>query len=103
MTTCANRTCFLRVSFARRYAFAKIIEIDIAQAKAMSGVRAVFTGTDLASSGRYESVTIPYPLDGCESITVPYRPVLATDRVMHVGEAVAVVVADSSGTGAGCS
>jgi carbon-monoxide dehydrogenase large subunit len=85
--------CFVRSP----YAFAKIIEIDITQAKAMSGVRAVFTGTDLASSGRYESVTIPYPLAGCESITVPYRPVLATDRVMHVGEAVAVVVADSWG------
>ena len=85
--------CFVRSP----HAFAKIIEIDIAQAKAMSGVRAVITGTDLASSGKYESVTIPYPLDGCESIRVPYRPVLATDRVMHVGEAVAVVVADSRG------
>jgi carbon-monoxide dehydrogenase large subunit len=85
--------CFVRSP----HAFAKIIEIDIAQAKAMSGVRAVITGTDLASSGKYESVTIPYPLDGCESIRVPYRPVLASDRVMHVGEAVAVVVADSRG------
>jgi len=85
--------CFVRSP----HAFAKIIRIDVSQAHAMSGVLAVLTGADLASQGKYESVTIPYPLDGCESVRAPYRPALAIDRVMHVGEAVAVVVAEDLG------
>src|SRR4029079_5934121 len=85
--------CFVRSP----HAFAKIIRIDVSQAHAMSGALAVLTGADLVSQGKYESVTIPYPLDGCESVRAPYRPALAIDRVMHVGEAVAVVVAEGLG------
>src|SRR6185312_6480834 len=81
--------CFVRSP----HAFAKIIGVDTAAAKTMAGVLAVLTGADILA-GDYESVTLPYPLDGCKSVVAPYRPALASDRVMHVGEAVAVVIAE---------
>jgi carbon-monoxide dehydrogenase large subunit len=82
--------CFVRSP----YAFAKIIRINSTAAKKMAGVISVLTGADLSSSG-YKSVTAPYPLHGCERVAAPYRPALAGDRVMHVGEAVAVVIAET--------
>lgn len=81
--------CFVRSP----HAFAKIVGVDTAAAKTMPGILAVLTGADILA-GDYESVTIPYPLDGCKSVVAPYRPALASDRVMHVGEAVAVVIAE---------
>ena len=81
--------CFVRSP----HAFAKIIGVDTAAAKTMPGVLAVLTGADILA-GDYESVTLPYPLDGCKSVVAPYRPALASDRVMHVGEAVAIVIAE---------
>jgi aerobic carbon-monoxide dehydrogenase large subunit len=76
------------------HAFAKILKIEVLRAKTMPGVLAIFTGADLAQSN-YESVTVPYPLANCEKIVAPFRPALAVSRVMHVGEAVAVVIAES--------
>lgn len=67
------------------HAFAKILRIDTEAAKKLPGVIAIMIGADLAAA-RYESVTCPYPLEGCETVA-PYRPPLAFDRVMHVGEA----------------
>ena len=63
----------------------------------MPGVLGIYTGADLAADG---IGTIPSALplknrDGSPYI-VPPHPALATGRVRHVGEACAIVVADSA-------
>ena len=82
--------CFIRSP----HAFANILSIDLTGAKDVPGVLAVLTANDLTSEA-YESVTTPYPLSGNEKIIAPYRPPLAANRVLHVGEVVAVVVGES--------
>ena len=72
-------------------AHARITAIDTSRALAMPGVAAVYTFQDMARYAR----TIPirlYPLPGLERF-LQYP--LARDKVRHVGEAVAVVVATS--------
>jgi len=72
------------------HAHATIRTIDRTAAQAMQGVHAVILGTNL------DSLT-PLPcamaLASLEPLIVPPRPALARDRVRHVGEAVALVVA----------
>jgi len=65
-------------------------------ARAMPGVLAVYTAADLAATG-----ITPMPArqvmnnrDGTPMLQ-PVRHVLATDKVRHVGEAVAAIIADS--------
>jgi carbon-monoxide dehydrogenase large subunit len=71
---------------------ARITRIDTSRAKAAPGVVAVFTGEDT------ESVLKPIPclwlVPNSTLKTAPYRP-LAKDVVRYVGDAVAVVVAES--------
>ena len=76
-------------------AHATIGSIDTAEATAVPGVRLVLTGADLEQTirndidgGRIQN------RDGSFSVR-PKRPAIAVDRVRHVGEAVALVVADS--------
>src|SRR5690606_11750030 len=78
------------------YAHARIRGIDTAAAKAAPGVLAVLTGADVAADGLG---TIPclVPLknkDGSRMVAPP-RPLLAQEAVRHVGDAVAMVVAES--------
>jgi carbon-monoxide dehydrogenase large subunit len=78
------------------HAHAHIRAIDIEAAAAAPGVLAVYTGADLARDG---IGTLPClsPLhnrDGSPAV-MPPRPALAGERVRHVGDAVAMVVADS--------
>lgn len=61
---------------------AEILRIDSAAAQAMSGVRAVLTAADVPG------------LNGMGSLK-PDQPVLCADRVRYVGDAVALVVADT--------
>jgi carbon-monoxide dehydrogenase large subunit len=68
-------------------AHAAITEIDTRQAKQMPGVIGVFTAKDLPQAHLIDS----QPLEGLHKTP---QPVLASDRVRFVGEAVAVVVAD---------
>ncbi|WP_448338243.1 xanthine dehydrogenase family protein molybdopterin-binding subunit [Chloroflexus aurantiacus] len=87
----------LYVAIARSpYAHARIVSIDKATALTLPGVVAVYTGTDLldlcqplplASSGEGGS--------GPQRYAGRTRYVLAVERVRHVGEAVAAVVAHS--------
>ena len=72
-------------------AHARIRAVDTAKARAVRGVRAIFTGKDLASGG-VNAIPTGWLLP--ELKTTDHRP-LAVDRVRHVGEAVAVVVADT--------
>ncbi|MBI3241489.1 MAG: molybdopterin-dependent oxidoreductase [Chloroflexi bacterium] len=71
------------------YAHAKIKSIDISKAKAHPGVIAVFTGQDTMDVGALPSGwNVP-------NIKVPVQRVLQTDKVRHVGDRVAAVVAES--------
>ncbi|HZD89410.1 MAG TPA: xanthine dehydrogenase family protein molybdopterin-binding subunit [Pseudolabrys sp.] len=88
----ALATYFVRSPHAR----ARIVHIDTSAAKQAKGVRAVFTAADLADA-HYHSVSHAHPIPG-RGGKMPYspeRPVLAGERVMHVGEPVALVVAET--------
>lgn len=78
------------------YAFAKIGSIDTEAARAAPGVVAVITAADLAPFN-LGNVSRPAPQEGRNGskLVVPYRPALASDRVMHIGEAVAIVIAET--------
>ena len=88
----------LFASFARSpHAHAKIISIDTSAAAAAPGVSAVYTGKDFAALGLGSvSGSIPFPGKGGAMPVSPFRPILAADKVMHVGEPVAMVVASSA-------
>ena len=76
------------------HAFAKIERIDVSAARAAPGVVAVLTADDLADA-HYHSISHPVPIPGRggKPAIGPHRPALAEQRVMHVGEPVAVVIA----------
>ena len=64
---------------------------------AHDGVRAVITADDVKAAG-FKSLpnTVNYPGKDGQQIRKPFYPVLATGRVRHVGEAIAMVVADTA-------
>jgi len=68
------------------YAHAKITSIDTSAAEAADGVVAVFTHADVAHLGDLIA----------QVVVVKARPLLANGEVNHVGEAVALVVAEST-------
>jgi carbon-monoxide dehydrogenase large subunit len=76
------------------HAHAGIGAIDTASARAMPGVLGVFTGQDMAADG-VGPMRCLWPV-GAE----PARFALARDRARHVGEAVAVVVAQTAAAAA---
>jgi carbon-monoxide dehydrogenase large subunit len=77
-----------------QHAHAAIDGIDAAAARAMPGVRGVFTAADLDRDG---IGTLPCiaQVATVAPIIAPPRPALARDRVRHVGDPVAFVVADT--------
>ncbi|HQT89846.1 MAG TPA: xanthine dehydrogenase family protein, partial [Acidiphilium sp.] len=88
----------LSVAFLRSpYGHADIVGLDTAVAVAMPGVVAVLTGADCAAAGfgNFRAL-MRYGATGPNPMIVPFRPVLAQDRVRHVGEAVACVIAETS-------
>jgi aerobic carbon-monoxide dehydrogenase large subunit len=76
------------------HAFADIRAIDAEAAKAVPGVLAVLTAADMEGIG---NVSQHPPLNGRNGtkLIIPHRPALAGTTVRHVGEAVAMVVADT--------
>ena len=81
---------------------ARIAAIDIAAAKAMPGVLGVFTGADCAAEGLAPIPHDPVPKTkydmkltgpGGGAVFAGPHVLLPADRVRHVGEAVAMVVA----------
>src|SRR5882757_9293991 len=77
-------------------AHARIKRIDVAAARRMPGVLLVATGEDLRADGLGD-VPCTVPLisrDGKPRHDTP-RPVLALDRVRHVGQPVALIVAET--------
>jgi carbon-monoxide dehydrogenase large subunit len=77
-------------------AHAKITSVDIAEAAKAKGVLAVLTGADMKAAGlNTAGKHPPLPGRGGKGLIQPFRPVLAIDRVRFVGEAVAMVVAET--------
>ena len=76
------------------YAHATIRALDTSAARAVPGVVAVFTGADL--NEMVGTIHSPLPDQLFDTIHRQGRPLLATDRVRHVGEAVAVVLAENA-------
>jgi aerobic carbon-monoxide dehydrogenase large subunit len=78
------------------HAHATIRGIDIDAARAAPGVLGIFTGADLTADGipaMPGGVDVPRP-DGTKAPKT-MRPVIARDRVRFVGEAVAIIVAET--------
>src|SRR5881296_1743891 len=81
------------------HAHADVLAIDAAPAKAVAGVLAVFTGHDLAADGVGGIPTLIAERGGNirsrdgSPFAEPTWLALATDRVRHVGEPIAMVVA----------
>jgi carbon-monoxide dehydrogenase large subunit len=71
------------------HAHAIIRRIDISRARSFSGVQGIYVAADLAELGPMPCMAAVTPL------IVPPRSALATDRVRHVGDPVAFVVADT--------
>ncbi|MBX6744179.1 MAG: xanthine dehydrogenase family protein molybdopterin-binding subunit, partial [Acetobacteraceae bacterium] len=76
------------------HAHARIRGIDTAAAKAMPGVVAVFTGADMTGVGGLPCGWQIHNKDG-SPMAEPPHPVIAVEKVRHVGDPVAVVVAES--------
>jgi len=76
------------------HAHARIKAVNVAAARGATGVIAVLTGPDVVNLG-VTSVSRHLPIAGGRgsALVVPPRPALAVDRVMHVGNPVALVVA----------
>ena len=76
------------------HAFAKILSIDVEAALKAPGVIGVLTAKDMEGVGNLGRHP-PVPGRGGKNLILPHRPALAGERVMHIGEAVAMVIADT--------
>ncbi len=85
-----THACFLRSP----HAHAKIRGVDTAKAKAAPGVLGVYTSADLTGVNGLPCGWLITGTDG-KPMNEPPHPVLAQGKVRHVGDAVAIVVADS--------
>ena len=78
------------------HAHARILNIETDAARALPGVLGVYTATDLKAAGIGNIPCLAAVKNhDASSIVTPPRPALATDRVRHVGDAVAMVVAET--------
>ena len=82
--------------FRATVAHAEILTLDVQAARGAPGVHLVLTADDLAAAGVVLGMHFATVLnrDGSKGAG-PERPVLARGRIRHVGEAVALIVADS--------
>ena len=74
------------------YAHANITSIDPSEAKCQPGVIAVYTGKDI--EGHLNPIPCAWLIPDSNLLT-PDHPAIAKDKVRYVGDAVAVVVAES--------
>jgi len=79
------------------HAHAKILRIDISSAAARPGVVAVFTGSDLEAQN-VGTLPCTWCIAGSDGTPMaePAHPALCIDRVRHVGDPVAVVIAHTT-------
>ncbi len=85
--------CFVRST----HAHAGIRRINTTDARNADGVLAVITASDMKEAGA-RTITRHPPMSGRggAALVDPVRPALADDRVMHVGQPIALVVATSA-------
>lgn len=74
------------------YAHAKINNVDTSEVEAMAGVIAVYTGADYMADG-IGALPCGWQVP---DIKIPVQHALADERVRHVGDRVAVVIAESA-------
>src|SRR5678816_223726 len=76
------------------YAHAKILSVDITAAAAMPGVVKIFTGADVAG---VNGVPCGWQVNfkNGDTMKEPKHPLLVADKARHVGDGVAVVIAES--------
>ena len=90
------------------YAHAAIRGVDMIDTLQLPGVVAILTGEEWKADGHGNIFHVADPADGCDPKTKTFadrggfvfddgQPVIATDKVRHVGEPVAIVVAESVG------
>ena len=87
--TGAAHVLFVRSTIAH----ARITELDVSEAAGAPGVVAVFTAADIAANGELGAPPVAIPGMIPDALA---RPWLATDVVRYVGEAIAIVVAESA-------
>ena len=79
-----------------RHAHGRILAIDTAAARAMPGVRGVYTGADLLAGGiRNVPALMPQKNRDGTPMKMPPQSPLTTDKVRYVGDPVAWVVAET--------
>jgi carbon-monoxide dehydrogenase large subunit len=78
------------------YGHAKILGIDIKEAKTMPGVVAIFTGADVA---HINGVPCGWQVNfkNGDLMKEPKHPLLCADRARHAGDPVAIVIAETKG------
>ena len=79
-------------------AHARIVAVDVTTAAAVPGVVAVVTGDDLVKAlGPVSTQQVPLPNRWKQAVPHSFKscrqPILAVEKVRHVGEAIAIVVA----------
>jgi carbon-monoxide dehydrogenase large subunit len=79
------------------HAHARIVRVDVDRARAAPGVLCVLTGADVVAEGLggVPPLFMPEDVGGPKGYRT-YRPILVADRVRHVGDRVAFVVAETA-------
>src|SRR3984885_11887328 len=77
------------------HAFARIVSVDASAALKAPGVVGVLTAKDMDGVGNLGRHP-PVPGRGGRGLVIPPRPALAAELVVHIGEPVAMVVAESA-------
>jgi aerobic carbon-monoxide dehydrogenase large subunit len=78
------------------HAFANIRSIDIDAALGLPGVVGIVTSADMAAAGVVDIANVlPMKDRFGKTMPIPVRPSLAGDRVLHVGQPIALIVADT--------
>ena len=78
------------------HAHARILAVNVDEARKAKGVLAVLTAADMQAAGVGSCSRHPPMVGrGGAKMVMPFRPALASEKVMHGGEAVAIVVAES--------
>lgn len=87
--------CFVRSP----HAHARIKSVDTSAAEAMRGVVKVFTGKDIANAGIVGSICgWQVNFKNGDKMKEPPHPILVADKVRHVGDPVALVIAEDKYT-----
>lgn len=88
----ALHACFFRSPVAH----GTITALDVSEARAAEGVHLVLTNDDLEAAGITESMAgvVLENRDGTQAAD-PHRPILAKGKLLHVGQPVAMVVAET--------